>query len=148
MASFIRRFCEAKKQNLDKISCWGTGNPYREFLHVDDLANACLYALEYWDPSSKDAPLDNKNNPLYWLNVGSGKDISIKDLALLIAKLVKYEGQILWDESRPDGSPKKLLSIDKFKNMGWSPNINLEDGISSTIEIYKKELESGILRSE
>ncbi len=148
MASFIRRFCEAKKQNLDKISCWGTGSPYREFLHVDDLANACLYALEYWDPCSKDAPLDNKNDPLYWLNVGTGKDISIKDLALLIAKLVKYEGQILWDKSRPDGSPKKLLNIDNFKNIGWAPHINLEDGISNTIEIYKKELESGILRSE
>ena len=148
MASFIRRFCEAKKFNLDQISCWGTGSPFREFLHVDDLANACLFALENWNPSSSDAPLDENKKPLYWLNVGSGKDISIKDLASLISKLVNYKGEILWDGSRPDGSPKKLLSIDKFRKMGWEPKIDLETGISNTIETYNRELESGVLRSE
>ena len=147
MASFIRKFCEAKKFNLEKISCWGTGSPFREFLHVDDLASACLFCLEYWDPSSAKAPLDQNNNPLYWLNVGSGKDISIKDLALLISKLVDYRGEIIWDRTKPDGSPKKLLCIDKLKNMGWESKINLENGISNTIKSYNKELESGILRS-
>tara|TARA_Y100000589_G_C27140491_1_gene624433 strand:+ start:671 stop:1681 length:1011 start_codon:yes stop_codon:yes gene_type:complete len=148
MASFIRKFCEAKRNNLDKILCWGTGNPLREFLHVEDLAKASLFLLEYWNPSSRDAPLDDNRNPLYWINVGTGKDLSIKDLSILIAKMVDYKGQIIWDTSKPDGSPKKLLCIEKIKNLGWEPSINLEIGISNTIKMYKKELESGSLRSK
>ncbi len=137
MASLIRKFYEGREKSLPTVSCWGTGNPLREFLHVDDLGNAVLFALENWDPDSKDAPLDKNKNPLFWLNVGTGKDISIKELANKISKTVGYKGRILWDKSKPDGTPKKQLNIDKFKKMGWAPKISLNEGLKKTIDCYK-----------
>ena len=139
MASFIRRFCEAKKFNLDQISCWGTGSPFREFLHSDDLGEAAVFVLENWDPNAINAPLNKKGEPLLFLNVGSGKEISIKDLATKIANLSNYKGVIKWDKTKPDGTPRKLLDISRIQKIGWEPKISLDEGINETIKILKKE---------
>ena len=121
VAAMIRRFIVAKKEDAKSVVCWGTGKPLREILNVDDLANACVFALEKWNPSHKDAPKIFPNEELTYLNVGSEDEISIKDLAELIADLVGYEGSIIWDKSKPDGTPRKKLNYEKFKNLGWKP---------------------------
>ena len=136
LASLIRRFYEAKLNNDEFVTCWGTGNPLREFLHVDDLAEACLFALENWDVRNELAPKDINGNPLYYLNVGTGKDISIKELANLISELVGFKGKVKWDLSKPEGTPKKQLDISRIRNLGWEPKISLVDGLKSTIEQY------------
>ena len=142
MAALIRKFHEANINNLSKVTCWGSGLPLREFLHVHDLGDAVVFALEHWDPDSDNAPKNDRGQPLTYLNVGTGKDISIKDLAEIISKEFNFKGNILWDTKMPDGTPRKLLNIEKFKNLGWSAKINLLEGISSTIENLKKELNS------
>ena len=134
----IRKFYEAKENQSKEVVCWGTGSPYREFLHVDDLGKACLFALENWDPKSIYSPRDSFNEPLTYLNVGTGKDMTIKELALLIAEIVGFEGKIIWDESKPNGTPRKQLDITRIKSMGWTPKISLRDGLASTISIYKE----------
>jgi len=136
MAALISRFANAVSQNLSKVSCWGSGSPFREFMHADDLGSSVVFALENWDPSSKDAPKDKYGQPLNFLNVGTGVDISIKELANLIAKATGFNGEIIWDKSKPDGTPKKLLNINKIKSLGWTPSINLEDGIRLTVAEY------------
>ena len=138
-ASLIRKFIIAKKEELNFVECWGTGNPYREFLHSDDLASACIYALENWDPSSKESPKDDLGEPLNFLNVGTGKDISIKELALLIAKGIGFKGEILWDHTKPDGTPKKLLDVSRLSSLGWKSKIDLATGIKDTInDVFDK----------
>ena len=107
-ASLIRKFSLAVKYSRKEVICWGTGKPFREFLHVDDLGEAILYALENWDPNSINAPTNNLGKTLTYLNVGYGKDISIFDLAYKIADISGFKGQIIWDNSKPDGVPKKL----------------------------------------
>jgi len=139
MAAFIKKFIDAKNNLLPSITFWGSGNPFREFMHVDDLASAIIFLLEYWDPNSKNAPLDNKGNPLYILNVGTGEDISIKQLAFKISNLIGYDGDILWDKTKPDGTPRKKLDIKKIQSLGWNPKISLEEGIINTIKSYKEE---------
>ncbi len=139
MASLIRKFYEASSNSLPSVTCWGTGNPLREFLHVDDLGNAVVFLLENWDPGSLNAPKDSKNNNLTILNVGTGKDISIKELAYKISNLVNYKGKIIWDKSKPDGTPKKLLNIQKIQSLGWSPKKSLTEGIKDAIESFKIE---------
>ncbi len=138
MAALISRFANAVSQNLSKVNCWGSGSPFREFMHADDLGSSVVFALENWDPSSKDAPKDKYGQPLNFLNVGTGVDISIKELANLIAKATGFNGEIIWDKSKPDGTPKKLLNINKIKSLGWTPSINLEDGIKLTVAEYLK----------
>ena len=137
LPALIRKFFEAKKNNLPSVTCWGSGKPYREFLHVDDLAKACIFALEKWDPNEKSSPKDINGNPLNFLNVGTGVDLSIKDLASKIADKVGYKGRITWDTSKPDGTPKKLLDISRIKSLGWQPTISLDNGISKTVELYE-----------
>ena len=139
MAALIRKFYLANKNSLPSVECWGSGSPFREFLHVDDLASASIFALENWDPESKNAPLDKDGLPLQILNVGTGKEISIKDLAYKISELVKYKGLIKWDLSKPDGTPRKLLNIKKIQKLGWQPKIKLEDGIINTINKLENE---------
>ena len=139
MASFIRKFHEASINSIPTVTCWGTGNPLREFLHVDDLGDAVVFALEKWDPSSINAPRDEKNNKLTILNVGTGKDITIKELAYKISDLTNYKGKIIWDSSKPDGTPKKLLNIQKIQSLGWEPKISLEQGIKAAIKSFKIE---------
>ncbi len=133
LAAMLNRYISAKNKNLPKVTCWGTGNPMREFLHSEDLADACIFALENWDPAAKNAPLDDKDEPLTILNVGTGKDISIKKLSELISELVGFEGVTEWDASKPDGTPRKQLDISKITKLGWEPTISLKTGIKRTI---------------
>ena len=139
MAALIRKFSEAKKNNSDEVICWGTGNPLREFLYVEDFAEACIYLLENWFPNKYPSKSNKIPLPINWLNVGSDFEISIKDLALLIAKIVGYRGNILWDVTKPDGTPRKKLDTTKINNIGWRPRTNLEKGIKKTLESFNKE---------
>ena len=139
MASLIRKFYQAKINSISKVSCWGTGKPYREFMHVDDLADAALYALEKWDPKAPNAPTDKNGDKLTWLNVGTGKDISIRELANKIANLTEYDGEIFWDHSKPDGTPKKQLNVNRINKLGWFSKITLDDGIKETLKSFKTE---------
>ncbi|MDA9693776.1 NAD-dependent epimerase/dehydratase family protein, partial [Prochlorococcus sp. AH-736-P13] len=136
LPAFIRKFVEAKNVNKSEVICWGTGSPYREFMHVDDLADASIFLLENW------VPLENIN----WINVGTGKDITIKELATKISSLVGYEGKIVWDDSKPNGTPRKRLCVDKINSLGWESKINLDDGIKNTINCFLEEKAKGIIR--
>lgn len=147
MPALIRKFVEAKSANHKSIICWGDGSPLRDFLHVDDLANACLFVLENWNINSINAPKDKNDNPLFWLNVGSNSEISIKKLAQTISSIVGYKGSILWDVNKPNGTPRKVLNTSKINRIGWYPSINLEDGIRLTLKNYEKEIKNNILRT-
>ncbi|MHA1221683.1 MAG: GDP-L-fucose synthase family protein [Candidatus Heimdallarchaeaceae archaeon] len=125
MASLIRKFYEAKKYHKPFVEVWGTGSPRREFLYVDDLADACLFLMNNYSDSEI-------------INVGSGKDISIKELAELIKDIVKYDGEIRFDINKPDGTPRKLLDCSKIQKMGWYPKISLREGISKVISWIEK----------
>lgn len=137
MAALIRRFCEATERNDNHVTCWGSGTPKREFLHVDDLASASLFCLNYWDPSSADAPRDSSGTPLELLNVGCGTDITISDLTCLVAEATGFNGTIEWDRSKPDGSPRKLLDVRNMTKLGWRASIPLQEGVIATIEQVK-----------
>ena len=137
IAALIRKFCEAKQNSNPIVTCWGSGTPLREFLHVDDLSEAIIFCLEKWDPKSKNAPIDKYGNPLFYLNVGTGQDLSIRELSFKIAKAASFEGEIIWDKSKPDGTPKKQLNTTKIRNLGWEPKIKLDDGLKRTIEDFK-----------
>src|SRR6266487_6085144 len=123
LAALLRKTHEAKMRNDQKLVVWGTGKPRREFLHVDDLASACLLLLEKYD--SPDI-----------VNVGCGEDISIRELAELICDLVGFRGELRWDRSKPDGTPRKLLDVSKIKKLGWQPTISLRDGVARFYEWF------------
>jgi len=123
MAALIRRFHQARQDDAPIVTCWGTGTPLREFLHADDLGEACVHGLEHYSPDSSE--------PVQHLNVGTGVDLSIKELAELVAATVGYEGEIHWDNSKPDGTPKKQLDVNRFAAMGWRSQIPLESGVLS-----------------
>ena len=108
-------------------------------MHVDDLGDATDFALENWDPNSVSAPKDKFGNPLFHLNIGSGEETTIKNLAEKIAKLIGYEGEIIWDESKPDGTVRKLLNTEKINILGWKSKINLEHGLETTISNFISE---------
>ena len=129
----IRKFSIAKRDNLSSVTCWGSGLVCRELMHVDDLAEAVIFCLENWFPSEIDAPKDNSGNPLNYLNVGTGKDISIRELAKKIAEIVKFDGEIFWDKNMPDGTPRKVLDISRLKKLGWEAKIDLISGLENTI---------------
>jgi len=120
----IRRFLEARKNNLESVSCWGTGSPMREFLFVDDLADACILLMNKYEDYSET------------INIGSGEEISIKELVELVASIIRYEGKIEWDTSKPDGHPRKVMDVSKIKNLGWSPKFNLKNGITTSVAWY------------
>ncbi len=147
LPALIRKITDAKKQNLKSITCWGTGKPLREFLYVDDLADACLFSLQKWNPNDNDAPKDKFGNKLYWLNVGSSYEISIKNLVKKIAFIVGYQGQILWDDSKPDGTPRKKLDISRMRDLGWESKTDLDFGIKLTIKSYEDEIKLKKLRN-
>tara|TARA_A100001388_G_scaffold269169_1_gene245132 strand:- start:952 stop:1953 length:1002 start_codon:yes stop_codon:yes gene_type:complete len=140
MASLIKKFCEASVNSTNSVSCWGTGSPLREFLHVDDLGESVVFTLENWDPNSENAPLDNSGVPLSFLNVGTGKDISIRDLSIKIARYAGFDGEVIWDTTKPDGTPKKQLNCQRINNLGWSAKISLDDGIKETVSNYMIKL--------
>ena len=146
LPALIDRFHTHKINNKKFIECWGSGEPKREFMHVDDLAEASIFALENWDPNKSNAPLNNSGESLNWLNVGTGKEISIKDLAAMIADITSYKGEIIWNKDKPDGTFRKLLNVSKINNLGWSSQINLFDGLKKTYENYKDELNKNNLR--
>ena len=127
LPALLRKFHDAKTSNAKSVTVWGTGSPLREFLHVDDLAEACVFTMNNY--SSDD-----------FLNVGSGKEITIKGLAELIKDIVEFEGELIFDHTKPDGTPRKLLDIGKIKEIGWEPKIELEEGIKQT---YKWYIDSG-----
>ena len=145
MPALIRKFHDAKINNKPQVTCWGTGSPKREFLHVDDIAEAVVFVLEKVSSDNKNLfEEDFKYTGL--LNVGAGKDISIKELAELIATNFDYRGRIYWDQSKPDGTPRKLLDVSKLNKLGWTSRIDIESGIKLTIKSFKNELNENTIR--
>ena len=142
LPAFIRRFYEAKRDSIPKVVCWGSGKPRRDFLHVDDLGDSCVFLLKNWDPTNSNSPKDDNGKPLTILNIGSGNDISIEELAETIAEASGYKGSIVWDKSKPDGHPRKQVDITKIARLGWQPKISLKEGIQSTVEYYKENIEN------
>ena len=140
MAAFIRKFYEAKKYNKKQVICWGTGKPLREFLYVDDLAEACLFILENWFPINNYSKSYTKEDQTCWLNVGSENEISIKNLAEKISRILSYEGEIIWDTNMPDGTPRKKLDTRKINKIGWSAKTDLKEGIEKTIKSFEQEI--------
>ena len=131
--ALIHKFYTAKIRSQPKVICWGTGSPLREFLYVDDLAEACIFALNNFSFKK-----DNSSRETSWLNVGSGDEISIKRLSELIIELIEYEGKVIWDNNMPDGTPRKILDSSKIFSLGWRPKIKLKEGLKLAIEDYKK----------
>lgn len=116
LPALIRKFHEAKQANATEVTVWGSGKPLREFLHADDLADACFFLMQHYNDEG-------------FVNIGVGEDISIENLALLIKKVVGYEGNIVWDSTKPDGTPRKLMDVSKLEGLGWQAKTSLEDGI-------------------
>tara|TARA_B100000886_G_scaffold134243_1_gene90602 strand:+ start:3475 stop:4476 length:1002 start_codon:yes stop_codon:yes gene_type:complete len=146
LPALIRKFSEAVQNKENEVICWGTGSPKREFLHVDDLADACTFVLINWDINSRTSPKYNNNEPLSFLNVGTGIDISIKDLASLVAEKCGYSGKIVWDHTKPDGTPQKLLDVSRLNNLGWKYKVNLNVGVQKTIQCFENELRENKVR--
>ena len=134
LPALIRRFHEAVRDGVPTVTCWGTGSPRREFLHVDDLAAASVFCLEHWQPSADD---------LQFLNVGTGTDLPIRDLAGMVADAVGFRGTLNWDATKPDGTPRKLLDVNRLKALGWSATISLEKGLRATVNDYVQRQSSG-----
>jgi len=151
LPALIRRFHEASQlpqQGLGtSVTCWGSGTPLREFLHADDLGEACVFALEHWDPGAPDAPLDDEGNPLAFLNVGTGVDLTIRALAEAVARATGFRGDIQWDSSKPDGTPKKQLDVSRLAGLGWRARIPLEEGLNQAVAAFRQELSDGQVRS-
>ncbi len=145
LPAMLKRFYDAKIKGLDEIICWGSGAPRREFLYVDDLADASIFILENVSSDNK-IFYDDKNNFNGTLNVGVGIDISIRELAILISSVVGYEGKITWDLSKPDGTPRKLLDVSKLDKLGWSAKIELKKGVELTLKSFLKESQNKTIR--
>jgi GDP-L-fucose synthase len=123
LPALIRRFHEAKEAGVTSVTCWGDGTPMREFLYVDDLANLCVFLMNNYSGNET-------------VNAGTGKEVSIKELTELVAKVVGYEGEILWDTSKPNGTPRKLLDVTKAEKLGWKYRTELEEGIRLSYEDF------------
>ena len=134
LPAFIRRFHEAKVASAGSVTIWGTGNPRREFLHVDDLAEGLVFLLHQEDPPD-------------WVNIGYGSDVSIRELAGLVAEVVGYGGEILTDPSKPDGTPRKLMDNSLINGLGWKPGISLKEGIANAYADFLQAIDAGRLRS-
>lgn len=133
LPALIRRYDEAVASGAETVTNWGTGTPRREFLHVDDMAAACLHLLEHYDGPAQ-------------VNVGTGSDVTIREIADTIARVVGFEGVTEWDTSKPDGTPQKLLDVSKLAEAGWTSQIDLESGLRSTVEWYRAQ--SGAVREK
>lgn len=134
LPALIRRFHEAREAGRPEVGAWGTGSPRREFLHVDDLADACAFLLRLDDPPD-------------WINVGTGTDVSIRELTEMVATTVGYRGKIAWDASKPDGTPRKLLDVSRLATLGWKARIALPDGLQATYASFLAEKAAGKLRT-
>lgn len=133
MPALIRRFHEAKLAGLAEVSAWGTGSPKREFMHADDLADACAFLLQL-------------ENPPDLVNVGLGTDVTIRELVEIVAEVVGFQGKIVWNASKPDGTPRKLLDTSLINSLGWRPRIPLKEGLKNTYQSFLEELDTGRLR--
>ncbi len=131
--ALLRRFHEARESGSPEVVLWGTGSPRREFLHVDDLASACLHLLGLPDPPD-------------WVNVGTGTDVTISELAEAVKEVVGYQGRLVWDASKPDGTPRKLLNVERLRGTGWSAAVDLSTGLRRTYQDFVEELVGGTLR--
>jgi GDP-L-fucose synthase len=127
LPALMRKTHEAKMAAQPFITLWGSGEPRREFLHVDDLADACLFLLRNYDESAV-------------INIGSGEDVSIRELAQLVAEVVGYRGEVKWDRAKPDGTPRKLLRVSKLQALGWRPTIPLHEGIAETYRWFRQHV--------
>lgn len=137
LPALIRRFHEAKESGAENVTCWGTGSPMREFLHVDDLGEACVFALENWKPAPEE---------LNFLNVGTGVDLTIRELAESVAEATGYQGKIIWDTTKPDGTYKKQLDVSRIQKLGWSNSISLKEGLLTTVSSFRTQLNQNLLR--
>ena len=133
LPALVRRFHEARESRTREVVAWGSGTPRREFLHVDDLADACAFLL-------------GQANPPDWVNVGTGTDVTIRELTEIVAEVTGFRGKVRWDASKPDGTPRKLLDVSKLSALGWRSSIALRDGISATYQAFLEEKKSGSLR--
>jgi GDP-L-fucose synthase len=134
LPALIRRFHEAREAGAPAVTAWGTGSPRREFLHVDDLADACAFLI-----GGKDLP--------DWVNVGTGSDVTIRELTELVAEVTGYRGRIEWDATKPDGTPRKLLDVSRMAALGWKARIALRDGVAATYKSFLEEKKAGALRA-
>ena len=132
LPALIRKFHEAKVEARPQVDLWGTGKPMREFLHVDDLADAVLFMMDHFDPAPDDV----------FLNLGTGTDVTIAELAGLVARVVGYEGELVWDSSKPDGTPRKLLDVSRLAELGWKAGIGLEEGLAQTYQWFLENIDS------
>ena len=139
LPALIRRFCEAKEKNFKSVTCWGDGSALREFLHCDDLGDACVYTLENINSELIQNAKGLKDHFLNHINVGSGTDISIKDLAIKISKMVGYEGEIFWDLNKPNGTHQKKLDVSLMSRLGWDYKISLNEGLKLTLKDFSKK---------
>ncbi len=133
LPALIRRFHEARLAGAPEVVAWGTGKPMREFLHVDDLADACAFLLQ-------------QANPPDWVNVGTGTDVTIRELTETVAAVTGYPGKIVWDATKPDGTPRKLMDVSRLRTLGWSAKIALRDGVARTYQSFLDEKAAGTLR--
>ena len=137
LPALIRRFHEAAEANARRVTCWGSGTPLREFLHVDDLGEACVFALEQWQPGPDE---------LQHLNVGTGVDLSIRELAQAVAAATGFAGEIHWDSSKPDGTPRKQLDVSRLAALGWRARIPLAEGLDSTVAEFRDQFSQQLVR--
>lgn len=133
LPALIRKFHEAKEAGRAEVVAWGTGSPKREFLHVDDLADACAFLLRH-------------DNPPDWINVGTGTDVTIKELTEIVAEVTGFKGRIVWDSSKPDGTPRKLMDVSRLTALGWRARIGLREGVAKTYASFLAEKAAGTLR--
>ncbi len=133
LPALIRKFHEAKELGKSEVVAWGTGSPKREFLHVDDLADACAFLLQL-------------DNPPDWINVGTGTDVTIRELTETVAEVTRFPGQVVWDSAKPDGTPRKLLDVSKMTNLGWKSKISLREGVAKAYASFLAEKAAGTLR--
>ena len=133
LPALLRRFHEAREQGLPEVVAWGTGSPRREFLHVDDLADACAFLLGQAEPPD-------------WINVGTGTDVTIRELTELVAEVTGYRGRIVWDSTKPDGTPRKLMDVSRLSALGWRARVDLRAGVERTYASFREELAAGRLR--
>ncbi len=127
MPAMIRKFHEAKVDNAPTVELWGTGTPLREFLYVDDMADACVYLLEHYDGEQH-------------VNIGTGKEVTIKELAKIVKRTVGYQGEIVWNQDMPDGTPRKLTNVDKLHGLGWTHKVELEEGVGLAYKWFKENV--------
>jgi GDP-L-fucose synthase len=133
LPALIRRFYEAKEAGLPEVVAWGTGKPMREFLHVDDLADACAFLLKL-------------ENPPDWINIGTGTDVTIRELTETVASVTGFKGRITWDVSKPDGTPRKLMDVSRLTGLGWKAQLGLREGVEKTFASFLAEKAAGTLR--